>query len=160
MWQRVNKVKNEKWKKLSISNPDGSKLVSLLISESEGSVKIIQIGRRLNHSSHSEECCQVSYKKTSRYRVFKKKNQKYLVNTQLKFLVAVEGFILTTSTLHLIKCISNQRTVILVFLSLYENLPYNNNNNNQGLTSGSNKWLWNSFWGDWIWIEIWQILDS
>ena len=47
------------FEKLSISNLDGSKLVSLI----SGFEEIIKIGRSHNHSGHSEVCCQVSCKK-------------------------------------------------------------------------------------------------
>ena len=70
-----------KLKKLSISNLDGSKLVSLVISVSEGSVKIVEIGRRHHHSSHSEVCCQVSCKKW----ISKGWSSKFLLFQNMKF---------------------------------------------------------------------------
>ena len=102
-----------------ISNLDRTKLVSV-ISESDVSViKIVEIGRRHNHSSNSEECCQVSCKKTGRYRIqgVQKEGPKVFgYYTAKKFLVAVEVFILTTNTLHLIKCIKVLQYITLKFI--------------------------------------------
>ena len=111
-----------------ISNLDGTKLVSV-ISESDVSViKIVEIGRRHNHSSNSEECCQVSCKKTGRYRIqgVQKEGPKVFgYYTAKKFLVAVEVFILTTNTLHLIKCIKVLQYITLKFILRWLNLNRN-----------------------------------